>query len=234
MTAPAATVDAVQRTVEIIREGPDGQDEPDQVQAPAAGRPLQVRTTLVTQLALAPADLWPMITDPSLLARWYGPVGGDLREGGRFTAAGGTGGRIETVEAPHLLELSWGPEEASGPLVLRLDPTDEGTTELALSHTVTLDPDVFAQYGPGAWALGWDIALLGLAGFSNGWAQDPQMAVPTPTPVWLASPAGAEYVRAWSIRWAAASVAAGTDEDLARRGEAASSAAYGATLQPQG
>jgi uncharacterized protein YndB with AHSA1/START domain len=227
MTAPAATVDAVDRTVEILRQ------EPGTEAAASGGRPLRARTSLMTQLALAPADLWPMITDPDQLARWYGPIEGDLREGGRFTAAGGTGGRIETVEAPHLLGLAWGPDDAAGPLVLRLDPTDDGTTELVLEHTVELDPQVFEQFGPGAWALGWDIALLGLAGFSSGWSQDPALAVPTPTPIWLASPEGAEYVRAWSIRWAAASVAAGTDEETARRGEAQTSAAYGAVPQPQ-
>jgi len=34
------------------------------------------------------ADVWPALTDPSRLARWYGDVEGDLRPGGNSPPTG--------------------------------------------------------------------------------------------------------------------------------------------------
>ena len=38
-------------------------------------------------LPVAPADLWPELTDPERLAAWFAPVTGDLREGGDYRIA---------------------------------------------------------------------------------------------------------------------------------------------------
>ncbi|MEP6631767.1 MAG: SRPBCC family protein [Lapillicoccus sp.] len=52
-------------------------------------------------------DLWAAVTQPERLARWVGTVEGDLRPGGRFTAAFTSRwegpGRVEVCEAPHHL-----------------------------------------------------------------------------------------------------------------------------------
>lgn len=218
MTAPAAAslLDAVRRSVDLD-VGPET---------------VLVRTALSTNLEPAPARVWPLLATAAGLAQWYGPVQGDLREGGTFQAPGGAQGRILQAAEPHLLELTWDTPGASDPLTLRLDPSDDGSTQLELVHAGRMPRAVFDAYGPGATAVGWDIALLGLAAASGGWrgAGDP---TPAPTPLWLASPQGAELVRGWSIRWAAASVAAGTDADIARAGELATTAAYGgAAAQP--
>ncbi|PWH06674.1 hypothetical protein DEO23_06990 [Brachybacterium endophyticum] len=207
--AAASPVDAVRRTVDIV----PCQDS------------VHLTMTLATIFAPAPARLWPLLTDPAQLVQWYGPVGGDLREGGRFTAPGAEGGILE-VEAPHSLHLSWEYEGRRDDLLIRLDPVDDGSTDLELTHTTDVDAEVFSRFGPGALAVGWDLALLGLAAFSGGW-QDLCGQVPQPAPQWLASDEGADYVRAWSIRWAAASTAAGTDPEQARAGEVATTAAYG-------
>lgn len=190
---------------------------------------VRLRTRLSSNFALAPAQLWPQLTRPEELLRWYGPVTGDLREGGTYSAAGGAGGRILEVAAPHKLSLSWEYGQSVDDLLIRLDPEDDGTTELSLTHTSEVPREIFEAYGPGASALGWEIALLGLAAHSGGWTHSCHEPVPTPGPQWMAGPEGSRFVRAWSIRWAAASIAAGTDEDLARAGELATSTAYGAT-----
>jgi uncharacterized protein YndB with AHSA1/START domain len=208
--AAASLVDAVRRTVDI-EHGPDS---------------VRLASTLATTLAPAPVRLWPMLTDPARLVQWYGPVTGDLQEGGSFRAPA-AGGRILEVEAPHSLRLTWEYEGREDALRLRLDPVDDGSTALELVHVTEVDPEVFSRFGPGALAVGWDLALLGLAAYSRGWEDMCGREVPLPTPTWLASEEGAAFVRAWSIRWAAASTAAGTDPDLARAGEIATTAAYG-------
>jgi len=212
MDGSIPAMDAVRRSVDI---------EPD-------GETVHLRTELTSNLAEAPAQLWPHLTDPAELSRWYGPVTGDLREGGRYSAAGGAGGSILEVSAPHKLSLTWEYGTNVDGLLIRLDPEDDGTTELSIVHTSELPREIFEQYGPGASALGWEIALLGLASYTGGWARSCQDEVPQPGPLWLAGPDGSRFVRAWSIRWAAASVAAGTDEEIARQGEIATATAYGA------
>src|SRR5690625_5848675 len=60
--------------------------------------------TLTTTLGQAPAQLWPMLSRLDRLAQWYGPVSGELREGGRLQLPGGVECRILEVEAPHKME----------------------------------------------------------------------------------------------------------------------------------
>lgn len=208
---PAPAIDAVRRAVDI--------EQGDEA--------AHVTVSLTTNLSQAPVQLWPRLTDPAELAKWYGPVQGDLREGGSFAAPGGAHGRVLEAAAPHQLSLTWEYGNSVDALEIRLDPEDDGTTELELTHTSDLAPEVFEEFGPGAIAVGWEIALMGLAAYTDGWHHTCQGDVPVPGPLWLASGQAAEYVRGWSIRWAAASIAAGTDEELARRGEAATARAYG-------
>ena len=73
-------------------------------------------------------DVWSALTDPSLLARWYGMVEGDLRVGGeyraRLYASGWEGtGRVAACEPPRRL------------LVMAKEPDDpaEGSIEVTLA-----------------------------------------------------------------------------------------------------
>jgi uncharacterized protein YndB with AHSA1/START domain len=55
-------------------------------------------------------DLWGALTDPDRLARWYGEVEGELRQGGAFrlriALAGERTGQVEACEAPQRLLLT--------------------------------------------------------------------------------------------------------------------------------
>ncbi|MFC7374011.1 SRPBCC domain-containing protein [Brachybacterium sp. GCM10030267] len=216
VTESLPVIDAVRRELEIDEQLHEGR--------------ALVRTvlTLTTNITRAPAQLWPLLTRPDQLARWFGPVAGDLREGGRFEAPEGAVGRILHVEAPHKISLTWDRGGAEDPLLIRLDPEDDGTTELRVRHTTLIERDEFDRVGPGLAAVDWEIALLALAALTDGWRASCLLDVPTPTPAWLDSAEGAEHVRAWSVRWAAEAIAAGVDETTARRGEAATASAYGA------
>lgn len=182
--------------------------------------------TLRTPLGVSAADLWPELTRADRLAQWYGPVEIDTDEPPRFRAVGGAHGRVLEAESPHHLRLTWEYGANADALEISLDPEDDGTTLLELVHTSEVPAEVFDTYGPGAAALGWDIALLGLVAHTGGW-RELRLDVPSPSPAWLASEEGADHVAAWSIRWAAASMAAGTDETAARHGEAETTRAYG-------
>jgi len=84
-------------------------------------------------------DLWQAITDPARLARWYGRVEGDLREGAEFRltidAIGWDGsGRVHTCEPPCRLRVStreWDESYESG---VGVAPFDEG-----IEATLTAD-----------------------------------------------------------------------------------------------
>lgn len=209
-TESLTVVDATRRSLEI-------EDLGDQV---------RIAITLSTHLDAAPARVWPMLTDIQQLATWYGQVEGDLSEGGRFRTMRGASGRVLEIEAPHKLSLTWEVGDAVDPLLIRLDPEDDGTTLLRLRHTVLMPRERFEEYGPGYAAIGWEIALLALAAATGAWEPSCGHQVPAPTPDWLASADGAAHLRAWSIRWAAEAVAAGVDEQLARRGEDSTIAAH--------
>lgn len=207
VTESLPVVDAVRRGLEIDEQVHEGH------------RQVRAVLALTTNIARSPAQLWPLLTRPVELALWFGQVTGGLYEGGRFQAPGGVEGRVLQVEEPHRLELTWRQGAGEDPLLLRLDPEDDGTTLLGLRHTTLLDAAEFERSGPAPAALGWEIALLALAAHTDGWRDTCLLPAPTPTAGWLRGPQGAHYVRAWSVRWAAAALAAGVEERIVRRGE---------------
>ena len=207
-TESLPALEAVRRELEIDEQAPGGHPQ------------VRAVLTLTTNLDLAPAQLWPLLTRPEELEAWYGPVRGELHEGGRFTAPHGASGTVLEVEEPHRLSLLWEQIGEEDPLQIRLDPEDDGTTLLRLRHTVLVPRERFDRGGPGEVALGWELALLALVAHSDGWRHGCLAEAPVPTREWMRGEEGRRYLRAWSVRWAAEAVAAGVDEGVARRVEA--------------
>jgi uncharacterized protein YndB with AHSA1/START domain len=83
-------------------------------------------------------DLWDACTNPDRLSRWYVPVTGDLRVGGRFEQVNMGSGTILECDAPCLLRVSLGGgvDEIELRLVSGSAPR---TTVLELQHATTLD-----------------------------------------------------------------------------------------------
>lgn len=108
------------------------------------------------------ADLWNAVTDQDRLPRWFAPVTGDLRPGGRFQVEGNAGGVIERCEEPALLAITWEMGDVTSWVTITLIPDGDGT-RLELVHEAPVDPRFWEQFGPGAVGVGWDLALLGLA-----------------------------------------------------------------------
>src|SRR5262245_42211669 len=52
-------------------------------------------------------DVWDAITNAERIPRWFLPVTGDLRLGGRYQLQGNAGGEITRCEPPHSLAMTW-------------------------------------------------------------------------------------------------------------------------------
>ena len=80
----------------------------------------------------------------------------------------------------------------------------------------------WAEFGPGAVSVGWDLVLMGLAThLTSGAGLDPQDSA-----AWLASSSGREFITLSSQYWRDADIAAGTDTAAARAAAGRTTAAY--------
>jgi len=158
-------------------------------------------------------DVWDAITSPDRLARWFLPVTGDLRPGGRYQLQGKAGGEIRACEPPRLLAVTWvfGEGEPSGVRV-RLESGPDGHTVLELEHSALVDPQKWDEFGPGAVGVGWDLTLLGLGMYLRGdiMSDDERAA-------WPMSGAGRAFVTGSASAWGAAHEASGATADDAGR-----------------
>jgi uncharacterized protein YndB with AHSA1/START domain len=152
------------------------------------------------------ADLWDALTNAERIPRWFLPVSGDLKVGGRYQIEGNANGVVEECEAPQRFAVTWemGPQVSW--LEVSLTPTDEGTL-LELAHEAQIDPELWSQFGPGAVGVGWDLALMGLGlHLSSGAAVDQAEALTFHT-----TPEGRAFIRAAALGWADAAVSDGDD-----------------------
>jgi uncharacterized protein YndB with AHSA1/START domain len=166
-------------------------------------------------------DVWDALTSPERLPRWFLPVSGDLRVGGRYQFEGNAGGVVERCEEPSLVAVTWEYGGEISWLVVRLATAGNGTT-LELEHTAYVDPERWTEFGPDAVGVGWDTGLFGLGShLASGAGIDPQEAQ-----AWMESPAGLEFITRSSADWCRASVAAGEDPRAARAAAGRTTAAY--------
>jgi uncharacterized protein YndB with AHSA1/START domain len=172
------------------------------------------------------ADVWDALTSKERLPRWFQPVSGDLKAGGRYQFEAQAGGVIERCDAPDLLAVTWEFGGGVSWLEVRLSAEDGGTV-LELVHEAPVDPAMWAQYGPGAVGIGWDGLLHSLGHYldttesldSAEWEQ------------WMTGPEGVAYARLLGDAWGAAAIADGDDPDEAKAAVDAVVAFY--TVPPQ-
>jgi uncharacterized protein YndB with AHSA1/START domain len=186
----------------------------------------EARVVVLRREYAAPVDaVWDAVTNPERIPRWFLPVSGDMRLGGRYQLEGNAGGEILQCEPPSLLRVSWifgEPVEGDfGEVVVRLTPIGDDRTTVELEHAATVSPQRWAEFGPGAVGVGWDTTLLGLALHLSGAA----MADGGPQE-WMVSPAGRRFLGASSEAWREASVAAGTSVEEAAVAAKNTTAAY--------
>jgi uncharacterized protein YndB with AHSA1/START domain len=178
-------------------------------------RTVEVRTVEVRRSYDAPIeDVWDAITNPERINRWFLPISGDLRLGGTYQLEGNAGGEILRCEAPHLLKVTWvlgakASEDDISEVEVRLSPGPNGQTVFELEHIAVVPPDWWAQYGPGAVGVGWDLVLVGLGLHLRGeHIEDPS--------AWAQTPEARQFMTESSNAWGSALAAAGaTDGEVA-------------------
>lgn len=162
-----------------------------------------------------PGEVWDALTSAERIPRWFLPVSGELEVGGHYQLEGHAGGQVLDCVPPERLSLTW---ESGGEVSwvdLSLRPVDAGTL-LQLDHSAPVDPEKWAEYGPGAVGLGWEGALMGLGEH----LADPGLEKVLP-PDDLA-----DFFRAAGTAWGEAAIAYGEDPTASRAAAERTVAAY--------
>jgi uncharacterized protein YndB with AHSA1/START domain len=176
-------------------------------------------------------DVWDALTDPERIGRWFLPISGDYRIGGRFQFEGNAGGEILACERPQRLRVSWGFGESAATdgseIELRLTKLGDESTSLELEHTAVVPDEMWTQFGPGAVGVGWEGGLLGLSlHLAGGSIADPI--------AWQLSDEGRAFSTRASAAWGAANMAAGADPEAAASGVANTTQFYAPDPEPAG
>mgnify|MGYP001025086945 FL=1 len=178
-------------------------------------------------------DVWDATTNAERIPRWFLPISGDLRVGGRYQLTGNAGGEILSCTPPadgaaHY-RVTW---EFAGGLSwvsVRLTSLDDDRTRFELKHTARIadvPAGMWETFGPGALGIGWDQCLLGLALHLGALAGQ---ISPEDAAAWSLSDEGRAFTRAAADGWGDADVAAGAAPDVAARTAEASYGFYTGT-----
>jgi len=156
-------------------------------------------------------DLWDACTNIERIPRWFLPITGDLRVGGRYQLDGNADGTVLTCDPPREFTATW--EFGGGVSWIEVRIFDEGAqrSRFELQHIAHVD-DHWKQFGPGAVGMGYDGALVGLSvHLSTGATVEPSAGQE-----WMASADGRRFTRESGEAWYAANVAGGADPRWAR------------------
>jgi len=172
------------------------------------------------------ADVWDAVTSPERIARWFMPVSGELKVGGRYQLEGNAGGEILECVEPERLRVSWlyGPDPGFSEVEVRLTPEEGERTALELEHVAVVPDDFWDQFGPGAVGVGWDLGLYGLALHLAGGGLSKDEAA-----TWHTTPEGSAFITGSGEGWGEAYAASGVDRETATRTAAATIAFYTGT-----
>jgi uncharacterized protein YndB with AHSA1/START domain len=207
--------------IDIMREIGSVYREVDDRQMPAgAGRVVRLRREYEAPIE----DVWDALTNPERIGRWFLPISGDYRLGGRYQFEGNAGGEIVACERPNRLKVTWAYGEVTSDadiseVEVRLTKVDDGATRFELEHAAVVPEDRWAEYGPGAVGVGWDGGLLGLTLHLRGGSVGDPVA-------WQESAEGREFFTRSSEAWGEANRVAGADPAVAAHGVASTTTFY--------
>ncbi len=153
------------------------------------------------------ADMWDALTNKERLPRWFAPVEGEFRLGGRYQIKGNAGGEITKCIDKKRFDLTWeyGGDTSWLSVMIR---QDGDKVWLCVEHLAYTGSEHFETYGPGATGVGWDLALLGFSVYlkTGMSANDADL---------MNSPELKEIIPLCAKEWGQAAIAAGYDKDNA-------------------
>jgi uncharacterized protein YndB with AHSA1/START domain len=151
----------------------------------------EARVVTISQRHSSPIeDVWDACTDPERIPRWFLPVSGELRLGGRYRLEGNAEGTVERCDPPRSFAATW---EYGGEVSwIEVALTADGDrTRFELQHIAHVADERWTEFGPGAVGVGWDLGLTGLAEhLSTGAA----VTDPERVQAWLASAEGVRFL----------------------------------------
>ena len=159
-------------------------------------------------------DLWDAVTNASRLARWFLPISGDLKPGGRYQLEGHAGGEITHCEPPEAFDITWECGGNTSWVRVRFD-AHHGGSRLTLEHIMLKDEaseEHWRKYGPGATGVGWDLGFVGLFLHIRSGETVPQ----DESHAWMASDEGKIFIRDCAAAWGNAHIESGEDESTAK------------------
>lgn len=165
-------------------------------------------------------EVWDALTNPERISRWFLPVSGDLKVGGRYHLESNAEGEITACDPPYSFAVTWEFGGEVSWLEVRLRQVGE-QIRFELEHIAHVD-ETWEEYGPGAVGVGWDMAIMGLQlHLATGRGASPEESA-----AWMASDNGKQFVRASSYSWCAAAIKAGEDARSATAAAARTAIAY--------
>jgi hypothetical protein len=126
---------------------------------------------------------------------------------------GNAGGTITRCDPPEALDVTWEFGGGMSWVTLRLGAEGDAT-RLTLEHVIhASDVDEhWAQFGPGAVGVGWELSFLGL----DRYLDTGEAVAHEDAERWAGSAEGKAFARASAAAWADAHVAGGEREEVAR------------------
>lgn len=185
----------------------------------------EARTVTISRTYRAAVEeVWDACTNAERIPRWFLPVSGDLRPGGHYQLEGNAGGTVERCDPPNSFSASWEFGGEVSWIEVRFT-AEAGGTRLEIEHIARAGDERWAEFGPGAVGIGWEMVVMGLGLYLSG----SQGLDPRSSAAWAASEDGKRFMRLSGERWCEAQIASGDDEAEARAMAGRTIAAYTGT-----
>ncbi len=172
-------------------------------------------------------ELWTALTDAERIGRWFTPISGQLKLGGRFQLQYNASGTITDCDPGSYFASTW---EFAGDvswLEVNLGLDQDQQVQLTLTHT-SLVTEHWDTYGAGAAGVGWELGLLWLTMH----LKQPDTPLPDETE-FATSAAGRDFISGSSSGWTQAAILAGGDPQAAHAAEARTTSFYtGESAEP--
>lgn len=159
------------------------------------------------------ADLWEAVTDAARMSRWFSPVTGELKLGGRFHVEGNASGTITACVPGKSYAGTWEFMGHTSWIEVTVSAEGDGA-KLEISHIAPHPNPHWDQFGAGAGGVGWELGLLGLAEHLKRPADNVRAEGMNG---WETSDEAKELVRASSTDWGRAAIDGGDEREAAMR-----------------